>query len=174
MMQHKPEELASLARACLDHLRREEATLGIIHQSLSNLHSTLRIGDMKSLESAAGQYAQVAAQFEGIGRVRDSFRRGCAVALGLTAEETTLSRIVERMPPPWSNQIRDAQHRLRESSVITQNLARRTSAILACCRSFARHLLAEVCGPGSAVDRYGPSGARCADAVVSGSVTGVM
>jgi hypothetical protein len=169
-----PTELAALARTCLDHLHAEEVALQALSDSLAELHGALRQGDQAALMTAAARHALCADKSDFLTRERDSLRRTAAAALGLPYGQTTLTQLGQRLPLPWSDQIKQIGQRLRERAEETRGLARRTGAVLSCCQSFTRQLLAAVCGPEGAVDRYGPSGAFHAGALLTGSVAGVM
>lgn len=167
-MNPPPTDFADLAQSCLDHLRREEQALEELANTLQQRHESLLSGDVQV-------HASPLAGVDSLDEARQAFRYRCAVAFCMRPEEVTLSRIIERLPSPWSVQIRDVQERLQKLASGIQQSAQRSATVLAFCRSYMRQLWSIVSGGSQVPERYGPGGSRIDDSAgVSRVVSGVL
>ncbi len=148
-----------LARACLDHLRFEESELHALRDNLESLHRAVLAGDMKTVAAITSPRSGLPDYRDRTDRARESFCRTAATAMGLAPFKVNVDRIAADVPEPWRHQIRESSARVARLAADIRAQSRRTAVILACCRTMARQILADIGGIGNNVDRYGPSGA---------------
>lgn len=142
----------ALAQACLDHLFLEEAVLREVREALQKLRQALRSSQPDHLHPIDLSASQEKVQ-QSRAAVRDIFAR----ETGLPAEQFTLSRLIEILPPPWADQAAAILPRLTTLADETRDLARRVAAAIACGQGFTRLLLGRL-GVADSVERYGPGG----------------
>src|ERR1043166_7692425 len=140
-----PPSAPGLARICLDHLALEEAGLRALRDSLSELHRALVAGDMPAVAAFTTQENELADHRRRLDAARESLRRK-VTALGLPLQQISITAIADPLPAPWREQADAPRHRTLPLAADVKAIPQRPAAILACCRSFPRHVLAGVCG----------------------------
>ncbi len=150
----------SLARACADHLAREEAHLLVALAALRHVRSALLAGDWGALPRLLAEHGRLAAGVEGLARDRAAFQEALAPLAGVPKGEVTVRAVARALPADLAAPLLAARDRLETLAREAERLARDNGALLGYSLDFFRRLFEALTGSGEDVGRYGPGGRR--------------
>jgi hypothetical protein len=150
----------SLARACADHLAREEAHLEAALAALRRVRSALVGGAWGALPGLLAEHGRLAAGAEELARDRDVFQEELAPLAGVPKGEVTVRAVARALPDDLGAPLLAARDRLAARAGEAERLARDNAALLGHSLDFFRRLFEALTGSGEDVGRYGPGGRR--------------
>jgi hypothetical protein len=131
-----------------------------MRESLLQLQSAIRAGNMRALTEACASYAGLIDHYDRSSHSRDEFRTLAAATSGLPRKQITLQRVAVWLRQAGAVDLSDQQTALSKLAVETQKLAQEVTVVFACCRTFSQRLLAVLGREKATMDRYGPLGNR--------------
>lgn len=142
----------------LDRLRVEERLLREAADSLAEVHSALRRGDLASVGAARTRQESLAAALREATIAREDAAARLAAAVGLPAAGLTLSALAARLPEPLAGELQATRDRLTALTTELADRQRRNANLVGYLRSYFRSVLTALTAPGGPT-RYGPAGA---------------
>lgn len=147
-----------LAASLLESLRREEELLRAALTTATEVQTALRRGDLPgALDSSTRQW--LAAELHAAGEARTASASALAHALGLSAENLTLTTLAAKLDGPHAAELLAVRDRLKLAAGELAAIQDRNANLVAHLRSFFRGVLSDLTTPDAPV-RYGPSGSK--------------
>lgn len=147
-----------LAVSLLEALRREEELLRAALATATDVRAALRRGDLPAALDASTK-PWLAAQLHAAGEARAIAASALGYALGLSAENLTLTALAAKLDAPHAAELLAARDRLQDVAGELAGIQDRNANLVAHLRSFFRGVLSDLSTPDAPV-RYGPSGSK--------------
>lgn len=151
------EEHAGLASACLKHLEQEEASLLATREAVRQLRAALLQGGVEALAQVLPLQQRAARAAEEQHRQRLQALQEWAASVGTTANQITLTMLVERAPNGLRERLEESRQRLRALALEVDQLNRENAGMVRYCLSFMQQVLEAITGS-EVGPRYGPAG----------------
>lgn len=140
---------AELVSVCRAHLDREEALLGMVHDSLDRVRSAILSESVQQLDQELASQEQLARQAVRVRMARDGLRDVVAPFLGVPPQMVTAGRIARALRAPDGARIEEARARLICLVRAIDTLERGNAALLGIGTPLLRPLLEGLLTPGT-------------------------
>jgi hypothetical protein len=143
-----------LAKACLEHLGREEEVLRSALDGLQQVHAALAVGGPAAQAVALRRSAELAQQGETLRVKRDELRQQAGARLGIPAGLITLKGLADFLGGPAAQEMRRGRERLRLLAQEVETQGKRTAVFTHVALDFVQRLLGAGRGGPQDAGRY--------------------
>lgn len=134
----------TLSLACLAHMQQEEAILAETLDSLRQVRTALREGNLDSLKSALERQGRIAQASAELREGRASLRQEMSTALGIPVQNVTLMVLAARLPGDVADHLASCRARLSNMAAEVDRLNRANAALVGQSLEFLERFFTEI------------------------------